>query len=339
MPEISVIVPVYKVEKYLDACVDSILNQTFTDFELILVDDGSPDNCGAICDKYAALDGRVRVIHQNNAGLSSARNAGVDAATGRYICFVDSDDLVAPDYCRELYGLLDGTEYDFSFCGVCRFRDGSEPRPKMDNSPLTVTNTQYAAMQLEHKTEFGVWNKLFRRELFNQIRFAPGKVHEDVIFSADLLRILHRGIVATEQQLYYYRQREGSIVSAASMKCSPDRVYAGEYMLKAIQQIQPALMPRALYYAVHYPWMFVDPIYVNRTFRENKVFLDQLQYHLRTYLNDYQEQNIFTDVLLKRMSLFTKSRFLYGFNAYTRLVRVYIYHLLGKNAYADGHGI
>ena len=98
MPQITVIVPVYKVEPYLHRCVDSILAQTFTDFELILVDDGSPDNCGAICDEYAAKDSRVRVIHQANGGLSAARNAALSIATGKYAAFVDSDDEIVPHH-------------------------------------------------------------------------------------------------------------------------------------------------------------------------------------------------------------------------------------------------
>lgn len=114
MPEISVIVPVYKVEKYLADCVQSLMEQTFQDIEIILVDDGSPDRCGVLCDKLAEKDSRIRVIHQSNQGLSCARNSGVKAAIGRYICFVDSDDLVAPDYCQVLLELLEKTDYDFA---------------------------------------------------------------------------------------------------------------------------------------------------------------------------------------------------------------------------------
>ena len=102
MAEISIVVPVYRVEAYLRPCVDSLLAQTFSDIEIILVDDGSPDSCGSICDEYAAKDRRVRVLHQKNSGLSRARNAGVRQAAGRYICFVDSDDLVCPRYCQVL---------------------------------------------------------------------------------------------------------------------------------------------------------------------------------------------------------------------------------------------
>ena len=339
MPEISVIVPVYKVERYIAPCVDSILNQTFEDFELILVDDGSPDHCGGLCDAYAEKDERIRVIHQTNQGLSCARNTGIDAAQGRYICFVDSDDLVSPDYCHVLYNLLDGTTYDFSVCSVVRFPDGSKPIPNNSTTSFSLTNTAYAANQLNRKTEFGVWNKLFRRELFDQIRFAPDKLHEDVIFSADLLRSLQNGVIATEKQLYYYRQREGSIVSAAAAKCNPDRIFAGEYLLDAVRKACPELIPQALNYAINYPWMFVDMIYVHRTFRDNKIFLRQLQVYLRRYIAEYSEHKIFPDIQLKRMSLFANSLSLYALNAYSRLFRVYLFHLLKKDAYSDGHGI
>lgn len=339
MPEISVIVPVYKVEAYLSECVRSLQVQTFSDIEIILVDDGSPDNCGQLCDDFARQDSRIRAIHQENGGLSAARNTGIDAAKGRYICFVDSDDLVAPDYCKVLLDLLNGTDFDFSFCSVCRFPDGSLPEPTATGSSFAVSNAEYAAMQLRRKTEFGVWNKLFRRDLFDKIRFAPGKLHEDVIFSADLLRILENGASATERQLYYYRQREGSIVSGAAAKCSADRVFAGEYLVDAVRRVSPDLLPEAMCYAVHYPWMFVDAIYVHRTFRENKVFLDQLQNYLKHHLWEYIEEKVFPALLMKRMSLFAKSRFLYGINAYGRLFRVYLYRLLGKDAYVDGHGI
>ena len=115
-PEISIIVPVYQVEKYLNECIDSILAQTFTDFELILVDDGSPDNCPALCDAAAKRDSRVRVIHKQNGGVSTARNAGLDAAQGNWIAFVDSDDTVEPEYLEKMHKAVLETGADFAIC-------------------------------------------------------------------------------------------------------------------------------------------------------------------------------------------------------------------------------
>ena len=339
MPEISVIVPVYKVETYLNSCVDSILNQSFSDLELILVDDGSPDNCGAICDEYAGKDSRVRVIHQENQGLSCARNRGIDAARGRFLCFVDSDDLVAPDYCRMLYELLTGSDADFSVCGVCRFPDGEVPAPVDAEDPGKITGREFLRMQLQQQSEFGVWNKLYRRELFEKIRFQPGKLNEDVIFSADLMKNCCRGAVISGRQLLFYRQREGGIVSGQSVKGSCDRIFAGAYLLDAVLENAPELTDLAMKYAVSYPWSFVDPVYVRGTFGSNREFLNEIQSFLRKYLHLYRERNIFPAVMTKRMALFAGSKFLYGCNAYGRLARVYLYRLLGKDAYADGHGI
>lgn len=339
MPKISIIVPVYKVEQYLMQCADSLMNQTFRDIEIIFVDDGSPDNCGHLCDILAEQDTRIRVIHQDNQGLSCARNAGVDAATGDYVCFVDSDDMVAPDYCQRLLELLDGTTYDFSYCGVCRFQDGELPKPSSHDEEFNTTNSEYLQAQFERKTEFGVWNKLFRNNFVKRVRFAPGKIHEDVIFSADLLKNLSHGAVYTTKELYFYRQRESGIVSTQSKRCSPDRIYAGEYLLQAVRKAAPELTKMALQYAIEYPWMFIDPIYVQRSFHQNQDFLKAIQKYLRDNISEYKLYNIFSATQTNRMSLFSKSRFMYGFNAYARLIRVYVYRIIGKDAYRDGHGI
>ncbi|MBR5278267.1 MAG: glycosyltransferase [Clostridia bacterium] len=339
MPKISIIVPVYKVEQYLDCCVESILAQTFTDFELILVDDGSPDNCPQMCDNWATKDARIKVIHKPNGGLSDARNAGVESATGEYVCFIDSDDLIAPTYCQTLYGMLHGTQYDFSVCGVHRFPDGEIPNVEIgDISPKTVSNIEFLAMQFQKKTEFGVWNKLYRRSLFQTLSFQKGKVHEDVIFSADLSG-LNNGVIYTDEKLLYYRQREGSIVATTSQKCSPDRIYAGEYLLNKVKKHCPDLLDYALKYAVDYPFMFVDPIYVNKRFKQNKQFLNAIQSYLKRHIKEYKTQKIFEKTTTHRMSVFAKSRFLYGFNAYARLLRVYFYRLIHKDPYKTGHGI
>ncbi|HEL7541574.1 TPA: glycosyltransferase, partial [Enterococcus faecalis] len=130
MPKISIIVPVYNVEKYLEKCVRSILAQTFTDFELILVDDGSPDSSGAMCDQFAEQDERVKVIHKENGGLSDARNAGIEIATGEYLGFVDSDDYIADDMYELLYTNIVKEDADLSICGIYDVYEGKEPVEK-----------------------------------------------------------------------------------------------------------------------------------------------------------------------------------------------------------------
>ena len=172
---ISVIVPVYRVEKYLPACIDSILNQTFTDFELILVDDGSPDRCPAICDEAAERDARVRVIHQANAGLSAARNAGIEAAHGAWLSFVDSDDYIAPHFCEKLYQTAQRTNAD---CVMCSVQNVDESGKLIDSALMRVADEVKTGQEVLQKIGrddvtpyLTAWNKLYRRKLFNTLRY------------------------------------------------------------------------------------------------------------------------------------------------------------------------
>ena len=339
MPAISIIVPVYKIEKYISECVQSLLKQTFSDIEIILVDDGSPDRCGEICDAYSRKDARVRVIHQSNAGLSIARNNGVSSSTGQYICFVDGDDYVAPEFCETLLSLLRDSDCDFSACGVCRFMDGCVPKPTASGEIIEhLNNKEYLRDQLSKSKEFGVWNRMYRRELFDTIRFCPGLVHEDVYFSAELSS-LHGGVICTSAQLYFYRQRKTGIVAETNKKISPDWLIAGEHLINCSRSSYPDLTEKCLVYAVRYPWSYVDKIYVDRKWKDNREFLQRFQRFLRKYRAAILSADEWDPITRNRMRLFTKSKILYGFNAYSRLLRVYVYHLLGKDAYADGHGI
>lgn len=339
MPEISVIVPVYKVENYINECVDSLISQTFTDIEIILVDDGSPDDCGSICDAYAEKDNRIKVIHQKNAGLSAARNAGIDEATGQYLCFVDSDDYVSDDYCQTLYDLLVNFSCDYSVCGVVRFNDGKAPILASSNKSTIYTNYEYLGLQLNKQREFGVWNKLYRRDIFDKIRFKKGKLHEDVFWSGDLARVCSNGVIETEKQCLFYRQRKGGIVAQTSEKCSPDKVEACKYVIDLVQLGYPDLYQRSLWYAIRYTWTFVDKIYVAKSFKENRVLLVSIQNLIREHKEEFSSMERLSEIERKRMILFARSRFVYGFNAYARLIRVFLFRLIKKDAYADGHGI
>lgn len=339
MELISVIIPVYKVEKYLRQCVDSILAQTYSELEIILVDDGSPDNCGIICDEYALKDKRIKVIHQENMGLSAARNTGIDASHGDYLCFIDSDDVVTPEYCQVLYDLLKNNDYDFSVCGTCRFEDGFEPLPTMINLENKVwKSNEFLKEQLNKRSEFGVWNKLYRRSVFSKMRFAEGRLNEDVIWSGDLA-INTTNCIQTKSQHYCYRQRDNGIVGKQSKKCSLDFLYAGNYLIKISESLYPEILEDCLYYAASYPWTFIDKIYVECSFKENYLFLTYLQKMLRNYRTSYKEMPRFSKIQRYRMNLFSISKILYGINAYLRLIRVYFYRLICKDPYKNGHGI
>lgn len=340
MTMLSIIVPIYKVEKYLSECVNSLTSQTFTDIEIILVDDGSPDNCGAMCDEFAQQDKRITVIHKENGGLSSARNAGIKAATGNYICFVDSDDLVSADYCKSLFELIDGTEYDYAVGGVYRFQDGAFTEPsKPEKEVLAVGNTQLLEMQIDRKSEFGVWNKLYKREIFDSLQFADGKLNEDVIWSSDIAAHCKNGAILTNEPVYYYRMREGGIVSQQAAKGSVDRIYAGRHLVEQAEEYYPELKEKALNYALNYPWSFADKIVLARAFKQNKAFLDDLRSFITAYKNVIKASSLISKENKHRMLLFSKAKVLYYINAYIRLLRVYLFKLLKKDPYKTGHGI
>ena len=212
MPTISVIVPVYNVEPYLRQCVDSILGQTFRDFELILVDDGSPDGCPAICDEYAEKDSRVKVIHKENGGLSSARNAGLDVAAGEYIAFVDSDDWIHPEYLERMLAVIKNIHADMAMCGVEKFW---EDKPRAEQFPLADECLPHDKAVSLMTTS--IWyhmiacNKLYRKSLFDGIRFPEGYLHED---EAIFHRIVERcnQVALVKDVMYHYRQTKSSIM-------------------------------------------------------------------------------------------------------------------------------
>lgn len=214
MAEISVIVPVYKVEPYLRRCVDSILAQTFTDIEVILVDDGSPDGCPAICDEYARQDGRVKVIHQQNGGLSAARNAGLDwifaNSNSQWISFVDSDDWVHPRFLEYLYRAA--TEHNVQI-GICNVKEVSSFTTADDVLPYSVHSVE-GSMDFYSENYFlgtVAWNKIYSREVFLQERYPVGKLHEDAFLTYRLLYRVSK-IVYINSMLYYYYRNENSIM-------------------------------------------------------------------------------------------------------------------------------
>lgn len=214
MPRLSVIVPVYKVEKYIHKCVDSILNQTFSDFELILVDDGSPDNCGRICDEYAAKDSRVRVIHKKNGGLSDARNFGIDAAQGEVLSFIDSDDWIEPVTYEKVINYLDSNCLDIVHFDVCEVKNGKEyvSYHGPENQVLSREEALYEI--LVDKIDNSACDKVFRKTVFSDVRFPYGRKYEDVSTIYKVFNNAKR-IGYYKGAFYYYLKREGSIVASS----------------------------------------------------------------------------------------------------------------------------
>lgn len=222
MPLISVIVPIYNVEPYIHKCIDSILSQTFTDFELILVDDGSPDNCGKICDKYAALDSRVVVIHKENGGLSDARNAGIDYALNNkksdFLLFIDSDDFIKPFLLEKVVSTQENTSADIVCFGIEMVNEELLPlewgNTKVKKAEAFDYHHRFSPILPPYSIGDYTVNKLYKKNLFNEIRYPVGRTFEDVFTTYSIFN-LAKNIYLLPDLLYVYRRRNGSITKKA----------------------------------------------------------------------------------------------------------------------------
>ena len=212
---ISVIVPIYNVEKYLNRCIDSIVTQTYKKLEIILVNDGSTDNCPQICDEWAKKENRIRVIHKKNGGLSDARNVGVKNATGEYISFVDSDDWLAKDVYQKLIDNIQLTEADIVACGVEMVweEDNHSKKLTLDGDWILEKEEALIAIIDETILKQPVWYKLYRRNVISEIMFEVGKCHEDVFWSYRAIANA-KTVSIIEDVGYYYFQRKGSIMGS-----------------------------------------------------------------------------------------------------------------------------
>ncbi len=212
---ISVIVPVYKVENYIRRCIESIQAQTYQDLEIILVDDGSNDNCPQICDEYALKDSRIQVIHQDNGGLSKARNVGLSVARGEYVAFVDGDDYIKPDMYETLLGILIRETADMV---ICSYDKVDENNSRIENeSPICNESLEGFDLFQKFANKKGwyyitVWNRLYKREIFDKICFPEGKMHEDE-FVAHKIADACKRVVTISDGLYCYRASGGSIMT------------------------------------------------------------------------------------------------------------------------------
>lgn len=260
-PLISIIVPVYQVEKYLEKCINSIISQTYKNLEIILVDDGSTDNCPAICDRFQTEDPRIKVIHQENGGLSHARNIGLEIATGDYIGFVDSDDWIEPNMYEILMSALQETE---AYIAVCNRKLEYED----SQSPLTyvksVERKMYSAEEALRKLIIGdniihntVWDKIYRKNIITNIKFPTGKIYEDYLWTA-LVIGNSRMIVGIDYLFYHYLIRSSSL--------SRNDKLAIQRSLDTIEMIEM----RTEYIRMHYPNLhnLSLSIFLNSCFRE-----------------------------------------------------------------------
>lgn len=233
MVKLSIIVPIYNVERYLERCIISILNQTYVNFELILVNDGSTDNSKDICEKYLSIDNRIKLINKKNGGVSSARNTGIELAIGEYIAFVDPDDYINKYMYEVLITTLKKDKSDMVICGYNKV-DQNEINFQEINNHIDVNNVRTSKISkvealdkllIEGEKFVFAWNKIYKRKLFNELRYKNGKIYEDEFLAH---RVLYRcnKVSVINEKLYFYIQRDGSIVNSKFTTKKFDKVYA-----------------------------------------------------------------------------------------------------------------
>ncbi len=214
---ISVIVPVYNVEKYLERCIKSILMQTYRNFELILVDDGSPDNSGKICDEYAIKDNRVKVIHKENTGVSDSRNVGIIQSIGEYITFVDSDDYISENMLQKMYNDLNRNDADMVIIGRNIVNENNNSIMFQKNNKFKVLDSEQALKELMIEKDFnGVsWGKLYKKKLFDKYKFCVNtKIAEDLELLYKIISICNKIVLDTEEGLYFWNNRSDSVTKS-----------------------------------------------------------------------------------------------------------------------------
>lgn len=242
-PLITVIVPVYNVEGYLKKCIESIIRQTYRNLEIILVDDGSLDGSGRICDDYAGRDSRIVVIHKENGGLSDARNTALDVARGTYITYIDSDDYVADDYIEYLYKMLEEYRADISACLVKSIYNYDEKADYCDEKVEILNHSEaIKAVLFQKKFTPSACGKLYKRELFNTIRYPKGMYYEDMAVIYKLIELCDRIVVGRKQKYYYY-QRQDSIIHQKFNEKKMHRIQIANELKEYVDEKYPELKP------------------------------------------------------------------------------------------------
>ena len=228
---ISVVIPVYNVEKYLKRCLDSVLSQTYRQTEIIVVDDGSKDGSGKICDKYKKKDARIKVFHKSNGGLSDARNFGMTKATGKYITFVDSDDCLDENFLSCLYGAIKRYDADIATCGEIQFEALELPKTKLEQGGIKVMSSDEALEKMLYQTELynSAWGKLYKRALLDGIEYPVGKIYEDVGTTYKIL-LRAKKVAVCKSKLYFYFQRKDAISKRAFSESTLDMIEMVEQM-------------------------------------------------------------------------------------------------------------
>lgn len=299
--KVSIIVPVYKVEKYLEECLESLENQTYTNFEIILCDDESPDKCPKICDEYAQKDTRFKVLHKKNGGAASARNAGLEIATGEYIGFVDSDDLVNVQYIEKLVNNLEESEADISVCGYFNLNKVSAEKIAIEKTGI------YSEVEFLNRFLWDwkcglLWNKLFKAEVLKNVRFAEGHVIDDEFFTYKAVMNSKKVVVADEPLIYYRLRSSGVMTQGKIERQLSDRM---EYLTERFELVTK-----------RYPELYLDYLYnmadnVIIIKREAKAYKG-LQEKVKQFQNNFCFPVLFSKISYKMKYAYLREMFLTG---------------------------
>ena len=246
---VSVIVPVYKVESYLDKCIKSIISQSYTNLEIILVDDGSPDKCPEMCDNWAKKDDRIKVIHKENGGIADARNSGLAAATGAYICFVDSDDYIDREFVKTLYNLIIHCHTDIAAVSFKEVIKDELIEKVPEKGDIRIFDGEDSIRELFSNDTYAnyLWNKIYKRELFDNVKFPVNRKMEDLAVIYKLLIVTKRMAFST-QPLYFYYQREDSILHKRDRNFYKDKFELSLERYNVIAELYPAMMENIVFF-------------------------------------------------------------------------------------------
>ena len=304
---ISVIVPVYNVEQYLEKCVNSIINQTYKNLEIILVDDGATDSSGNMCDELAKSDNRIKVYHKENGGLSDARNYGVERATGDYIGFVDSDDYIDYEMYEKLYEAIKKENVDVTECSLRVIYPGKIELFTDEKYYKVLGKTEYLEEYLTIKKVFGsVWTKLIKSDVAKKLVFPKGKLYEDTYYAYDLINIANT-FVLIDSPSYNYLMRENSITNSKFDPRIFDLIKIVEKFHKMTYENYPSLKEAADCRKMYAYFSVLNSILLEENYRNNEYYSEILSYFKRNYIsllkNKYINHNRKLSVILIKLNI------------------------------------
>ena len=297
LPLISIIVPIYQVENYLNECIKSIVNQTYKNLEIILIDDGSKDNCPQICDEWKEKDNRIIVIHKENGGLSDARNKGIQIAKGEYFIFVDSDDYISHKMCQTLFNAINSTDIKLAICNFYRVKKRIKTAEwKLPNkNVISGKEALFYFLRGDNPIFHPSWNKIYHRSIFDnsEIRFPYGKLYEDGYVNYKLYGLLNK-IILVKDCLYYYRTRPGSITQTPDERTITDLITRDKEVLEWVNSHMPDLNQVAVASAIR--------TYLSLTTLCYRYNLNKKEYcnDFFSYLRRYKEMSLSNQYLNRR---------------------------------------